>query len=135
MPQEKAENCSCKPCDTRGLDRLLHKLTDAWFNDNFKDWGQSRRFACALAGSATFFFGFVPVALGGVVEEQLLLTLALDVDLLFASSIALTFLAVFALWIAFLVSWRNTQSGPTRLFLSGVLLPAFVVYALSKIVN
>ena len=103
------------------LDRFIDNVTETWFNDNFRDWSQRRRFAFAFAGSGTFalaYFAFdVPeTSINRLADPQLLR------PELFYSLV----LVPKALWFAFLVSHRNKKSGPTRLYLSGFLLPTFV---------
>ena len=78
-----------------------------------------------------FFLVFVPVNFAGSLTNNAALSILSDKGLGISQIIAYAFLAVFAIFIAFIVSWRNTRSGATRLFLSGVLLPTFVLSILS----
>jgi hypothetical protein len=99
------------------IDTLVERLTDAWFNDNFRDWLPKHRFACAFAGSATFVATFVVnIAL------TLPATIIADDAIRLSVFLAIVFFFIASGWFALLVSWRNTRSGPTRLYLSGLLL-------------
>ncbi len=38
-------------------------------------------------------------------------------------------------FFAFLVSWRNYKSGPVRMYLAGLTLPAFVYFVIDRAVK
>lgn len=42
----------------------------------------------------------------------------------------LVFVFLVSPFFAFLVSWRNNKSGPVRMYLAGLTLPAFVFYVI-----
>ena len=129
MGQEK---CSCKPSESTGVNRLIDELVNAWFNESSgKSLSERQRFGFAFVGSGMFFLVFVPVNFAGSLTNNAALSILSDKGLGISQIIAYAFLAVFAIFIAFIVSWRNTRSGATRLFLSGVLLPTFVLSILS----
>ena len=104
-----------------GLDRFIDNVTETWFNDNFRDWPWSRRFAFAFAGSATFALAFFAFDFPETSSDRQADPQLLDPELFYA-----LVLVPVAIWFACLVCHRNKKSGPTRLYLSGFLLPTFV---------
>ncbi len=111
---------------------LIEWLDRAWLDDNFSDWPQWKRLACALAGignipAGILFFwladkGAKDVAAhsGDPEVQKTIATVAPSIPFL-------------SIGFAFLVSWRNMRAGPARLYLAGFLLPAFVWFKMDRI--
>lgn len=119
----RSRNCSC--CERGGLDRFIDQLTGVWFNDRFNDWKPLYRFIFALLGSLSLFVFLLPE-----IEERIYAQLPqifADTELKSIKSIfGLVFFLVLPLFFAGIVSWRNEKSGPVRMYLAGLTLPALV---------
>ncbi len=110
---------SGREAEPTGFGRFVDKVTDAWFNENH-ELGEISRLMYAWTGSMTFMIGLFIFEF----EDGILKALGFDESLL-SYSLLIFFLGI-ALYFAGLVSYRNTKSGPIRLYLSGFLLPSFV---------
>ena len=131
MSSREDQNDSGNPVRSAGFARFMDKITDSWFNDDFRNWPEQRnscrcwpplvRFAFAFAGSSTSGLAFFIYNIGmtSIDRQQ-------DQDLWDPFQLLLSVVVPMSVWFAFLVSYRNRRSGPTRLYLSGFLLPAFV---------
>lgn len=77
-----------------------------------------QKFLCALGGALTFFvvsfFGWT-ITIPGLTS---LVFLGFGV---FMVALAVSIPALFISWV---ISWRNERHGPIRLFLTGIILPA-----------
>ena len=58
MPSTEKPSKSDRSMEQTGLNYLIGKITDTWFNDNFRDWSAVRRFFVAFMGSATFMVAY-----------------------------------------------------------------------------
>ncbi len=118
-PSENQEHLDAQAKHT-GFNNFIDKITEIWFNDDFRKRSGIFRFAYSFVGSVTFAIAF------SVYEyPKTSLDRSLDPELLDTQHFYLLLLFV-ALWFAFLVSYGNTKSGPIRLYLSGFLLPTFI---------
>ena len=131
MSSLKETEGSDRRAKSSGLDGFIDSVNESWFGEDFHRWPRKRRFcrywpqlvrfAFAFSGSLTsclafFIYNFDVTSIDRQSDEIFLSTS--DLFLLFAGPISL--------WFAFLVSYGNRKSGPTRLYLSGLLLPVFV---------
>ena len=51
------------------------------------------------------------------------------------TNLVLVFVILVSPFFAFLVSWRNNKSGPVRMYLAGLTLPAFVFFVVDQAVT
>lgn len=102
-----------------GLDRFLDEITDTWFPN------RSDKLKCSLcfsfAGSATFVVAFFAYEAPKTWAARQIDPKLLNPELLYP-----LVLVPVALWFAFLTAYRSTKPSPSKLYLSGFLLPAFV---------
>ena len=91
-----------------------------WFEDlqNGEELKGFARWLTASAGSATFIVIYLLLVSPSVLEEPNL-TVALFFIICFGFSGSL----------GFLLAWKRKRTGPVRLFVSGIALPAFVFFA------
>ena len=125
-------NSSCR--DSGGWDRLIDQVTGVWFNDNFNDWKPRRRFFFALLGSLTLFVFLIPAIQTRIYEQ--LPSFFIDPELnTIISTFSFIFVVGLSLFYAGIVSWRNEKSGPVRMYLAGLTLPALVWFIVERTVN
>lgn len=101
----------------RELGEWIRRLRCQWMSRNPDDWRRPRRFFYGLAGSATVFGAWTAEGIPFLLEFS-------TRDILSAISTGV----VFPSWFAWLVSWKNFNHGPVRLYLSGIFLSALVLY-------
>ena len=104
------------PCNCRQRRNLWHALAEHWFEDlpEGEELGPVVRGLVATAGTATF----------AVVYTLLLKDVLTPFD-----APVLYFLMCLGMSgsLGFLLAWKRKRSGPVRLYLSGVVLPSFVL--------
>ena len=101
--------------------RVIKRFDDAWFEPVASGWSRPKRFMYSWSGSITF-----SVVAGVVLANQWLIDLSADSDLRLLFGFTVLALVAMSAWFAWLVSWRNENYNPIRLFVSGLVLPAFV---------
>ena len=125
-----ARPCLQEPSPTRdAFADVIRRLANLWFGPAAYDWSFTKRFLCAGAGSATFFLAWLFIQ---VPRE----TLKLLIDPFYLPTVlsaSFILVVVPCAWFAWLVSWRDMQYGPIRLYLSGFLLPYFVWWLVDKL--
>ena len=124
-----AQSCLQEPSPIRNaFADIIRRLANQWFGPAAHDWSFTKRFLCAGAGSATFFLALIFIQ---ILRENLKLL----IDPFYLPTILSAYLILFVLsaWFAWLVSWRDVQYGPIRLYLSGFLLPYFVWWLVDKL--
>lgn len=100
---------------------VVRRLADQWFGPAAHGWSFPKRFLCAGVGSATFFLALF---LGRITPDYSRL---LTDPLYLLSNLPVYFVVItFSAWFAWLVSWKDMQYGPIRLYLYGFLLPYFI---------
>ena len=110
-----------------GLDRFIDEITDTWFPDKSDDL--KCRTCFALAGSATFVLAFFAYEWPKTSSDRKVDEKLLDPELFYP-----LLLAPVALWFAFLSAYRSTKPSPSKLYLSGFLLPALVWAIINKVI-
>ena len=115
----------------------IRELRQQWMSpigkipDEEHCWGPWKRFACAFVGALTFIAALIlhRVAVLGIENP--------DVLKLYLNWLGIVlFIGIpYSIWFSWLVSWRNFGHGPVRLFLSGMLLPAFVYAVLGFVLT
>ncbi len=97
-------------------------------------FGNPKRFMIAFLGAFTFwFFGLLIYILNDLVDSDKQKLMA-QLDII-SNSFLLIVIFSFALsaWFAWLISWRDNQFGPVRIYLSALLLSAFVFEIISRV--
>ncbi len=130
---EGGNACKCSFRDKRALDGLIENLTDAWFNDQFKDWKKKYRIFFAFLGAFSLFSFLTPNIVERIFED--LPTISSDPAFSNYSLFGILFGSIMSVFFAMLVSWRNEKSGPVRMYLAGLTLPAFAWYIIEKAVH
>ena len=105
----------------RGHRNLWQALADHWFEDlpEGKELKFIPRWFVATIGTVTFlslYFNFSSES-------------ALDPIKSVVGGMELGIYAFFAVGLGFLLAWKRERTGPVRLFISGITLPAFVLLA------
>ena len=135
MTERRKSKCEGDNSCCQGLDRLFNQLTEAWFNENFKDWKWfPKRFFLALLGSFSLMIFLSPILVERIFKS--LPTIFFDPGLKTITTSLITVLVIsVSPFFAFLVSWRNDKSGPMRMYLAGLTLPAFVFFVIDQAVT
>lgn len=108
----------------RELGEWIRRLRCQWMSRNPDNWRRPWRFFYGLAGSATVFGAWT---IDGIPTTRELSTM----DIVSAVSTGV----VFPVWFAWLISWKNFNHGPVRLYLSGIFLSALVLYLTHEVVQ
>ena len=99
------------------------------------NFGKGQRFLIAFFGSMTFWFvGFILYIIGNIADIDRQREIGPQLDFIgnaFPFILLLTF--GLSIWFAWLISWKNNQFGPIRLYLSALLLSAFVFEVISRV--
>ena len=100
---------------------LVRRVTSHWFGSDPHGWGPAKRFATAFVGSLSFFIVWLFAAISPDIRRLIL-------DLQYQTAVLLSQVYVLLIvgWFAWLVSCRDQQYGPARLYLAGFLLPYFI---------
>ena len=117
MPSDEGlrDRPDCRPRD------LWQALADHWFEDlpHGEQLHLPVRWLVATAGVASFLISFILLSSPSILSPQQ------DTgELLF-----LLIGVVFCVGLGFLLAWKRKQTGPVRLYVSGVALPAFLFLA------
>ncbi len=117
-------NCN-RRCTTLNVElgKLFREFRQLWFQKSGDDWGRCRQFSFTFLGSLTYFISFSSFAIStGVLSLKIpAATLAPTVVLY-----SLALLIVISSFYAWILAWTPKKSGPVRLYLAGIALPAFV---------
>ncbi len=106
------------------LGRILRNFRKLRFEKSSNDWSRKRQFWFAFPGALSYFIGFFTFAFStGVLEFRLESTTGIAPNIVISSFVVLIVLSAFFAWI---LSWTPKKTGPVRLYLSGIALPAFV---------
>ena len=109
----------------KSLARIVDNITASWFDQTARCWSRARRFWHAFTGSATFSVGAVyAIAVQRAIYFE-------TVGLAFVAMVSGVLLLP-ALWFSWLISWKDMNYGPIRLYLTGLALPTIVWIALSR---
>lgn len=124
-----AQSCPQEPSPIRdAFADVIRRLANQWFGPAVHGWSPLERFLCALAGSFTFFLAWSFFSIPRNIQRLLIDPLYLSTAVPF-----LTILFIYCVLFAWLVSARDMQYGPIRLYLSGFLLPYFVWWLIDKL--
>ena len=104
---------------SKAVDKLLGLTIETYFQLRNEPLSHPKRFLYALLGSLSLFFS------ADLVREIQFESPILAFVPLYMKSFLFPILA--ASFFGFLIAQAKTKHGPVRLYLSGVLLPAFVV--------
>ena len=110
------------------LVRMLERFDNVWADEALKGRSPRKRFGYAFAGALTFSFMFFVLVIGDEIPSALV-DETMGWVLLTTVSLG-TF--VVSVWFGWLVSSRDMGYGPTRLYLSGMILPMVVWLLLKK---
>ena len=108
----------------RELGEWIKRLRCQWMSRNPDNWSRPVRFLYGLLGAATVFVSWaIP-----------------NTGLLTGASWWTMFYGILAgiappLWFAWLVSWKDFNHGPVRLYLSGIFLSMLVLYVIRNVVK
>lgn len=112
----------------KALARVIRRIDKHWFGVAAHGWSPAQRCLCASAGSSTFFLALFFSQLPSETIKYLT-----DVSYIYTNVLIYIFLIMFSVWFAWLVSWKDMKYGPTRLYLSGFLLPYFVWFLVARL--
>lgn len=101
--------------------RVIKRFDEAWFEPVACGWSRPKRFVYSWSGSITF-----SVVAGVVLADRWFFDLVADSSLRWLFGFVVLAMVAVSAWFAWLVSWRNENYNPIRLFVSGLVLPAFV---------
>ena len=104
--------------------KLLREFRLLWFEKSGDEWSKGRQFFFAFLGSFTYFIGFLGFSFAtGTLSSNLdlFMTIAPDVGLT-----SLVFLILVPAFYAWILAWAPRKTGPVRLYLSGIALPALI---------
>ena len=108
----------------RELGEWIKRLRCQWMSRNPDNWKRPVRFLYGLLGAATVFVAWAIPNTGLLTGE--------DVWTI-SSGILIGFVP--PLWFAWLVSWKDVNHGPVRLYLSGIFLSMLVLYVIRNVVQ
>ena len=102
-------------------------LREHWFRDSEKTWNRKQQFVFTFLGSLSFFvmLPFFTLNTGIPGFQSIIL---LEVSILFTMYF-IVFLA--SAFYGVMLAWVPRKTGPTRLYLSGMALPALVLFVAS----
>lgn len=121
--QAEGSNCNCENTTLNiELGKITKELREHWFDKSTDKWKRSHQLFFTFLGSLSFtigfpFFSFVT----GNLEFQFDIFAALGLYPIFL----LLGLSIFWGWI---LAWAPRNTGPVRLYLSGLTLPAFILF-------
>lgn len=111
---------------------MMRRIMDHWTGPAAIGWDLRRRFCIASSGSFTFlsFWAGLMAWKTGVVIDAKLLDYQEGVTVL---AVIVTVVLVFSVLYGILVSWKDQQYGPIRLYLNGFLFSYFIWFMLSRV--
>ena len=105
--------------------KFLHEFYETYFQPLEKPLGRGKRFIYALSGAFSLFIsGFILLVFK---IPDIFQNTVFEITP-FSTLYYLMAILLLSVFFAYLVSWAETRHGPVRLYLSGVLLPALVIY-------
>ena len=102
------------------IGHVIHTLRSQWLSPASKPHNFLVRFIIAFMGASSFWVAFVILQPVVDVGKKIEIAWPLLANPVYFSP------PLISLWFAWLISWKDNSYGPTRLYLSALLLSAFV---------
>ena len=120
--QAESPSCNCNRSFSEEMAEWGQSLRVHWFIQSKENWTKRKQFVFTFLGALTFFFSVFTFSLtGGVVNYQF----SIFSTTYYSLFIIITILAGF---YGFILAWIPRKTSPVRLYLSGVTLPALVMF-------
>lgn len=103
------------------LGKIVREIRETWFEKTCEDWGPSRQVFFTFMGSLTFFFSSFVVYLS--VQKTLF-----SVDIY---PVLVFLIFIFSAFFGWILAWTPRNTGPVRLYLSGLALSGFVTFIIT----
>lgn len=107
------------------LAKWIRNFREAWFEKSEYEWNRLSQFIFAFLGALTFFAAF---SIFPNTDRTIPLVAELFGVFYIQSLIAMI---VFSAYFGIILAWRPRKTGPVRVYLSGVTLPALTMFIVS----